>query len=155
MKTVLDMALILSNNQTRRTRQANRDHVNMYTVFHRSHINICMWKYGSAVLSCFSCVWLFATPWTVAHQASLSMGIPGKNSGVGCHALLQGIFATQRLNSGLPHCRRILYYLSHQESICEQCVRHGTDPQQQPDEVDETGKERSCKYVHCIPQITP
>ena len=39
---------------------------------------------------------------------------PGKNSGVGCHALLQGIFLTQGSNPGLPHCRRILYYLSHQ-----------------------------------------
>ena len=28
---------------------------------------------------------------------------PGKNTGMGCHALLQGIFPTQRLNSGLPH----------------------------------------------------
>ena len=33
---------------------------------------------------------------------------PGKNTGVGCHALLQGIFLTQGLNLGLPHCRRIL-----------------------------------------------
>ena len=29
----------------------------------------------------------------------------GKNIGVGCHALLQGIFSTEGLNSGLPHCR--------------------------------------------------
>ena len=29
---------------------------------------------------------------------------PGKNTGVGCHALLQGIFPTQGLNPGLPHC---------------------------------------------------
>ena len=82
-------------------------------------------------------VQLFATPWTVAHQAPLSMGIlqarilewvampslqgdrpnpgiepkspalradslpsesPGKNTGVGCHALLQGIFLTQESN---------------------------------------------------------
>ena len=41
---------------------------------------------------------------------------PSKNTGVGCHALLQGIFLTQRSNSGLPHCRQILYHLSHQES---------------------------------------
>ena len=41
---------------------------------------------------------------------------PGKNTGVGCHALLQGIFPSQELNPGLPHCRRILYYLSHQGS---------------------------------------
>ena len=39
---------------------------------------------------------------------------PDKNTGVGCHALLQGIFPTQGLNPGLPHCRQILYQLSHQ-----------------------------------------
>ena len=38
---------------------------------------------------------------------------PGKNTGVGCHALLQGIFPTQGLNPGLPQCRWILYHLSH------------------------------------------
>ena len=41
---------------------------------------------------------------------------PGKNIGAGCHALLQGIFPTQGLNPGLPHCRRILNHLSHQGS---------------------------------------
>ena len=41
---------------------------------------------------------------------------PGKDTGVGCHALPQGIFPTQRLNPGLPHCRQILYCLSHQGS---------------------------------------
>ena len=30
------------------------------------------------------------------------------NTGVGCHALLQGIFLTQGLNPGLPHCTWIL-----------------------------------------------
>ena len=38
---------------------------------------------------------------------------PSKNTGVGCHALLQGIFPTQGSNPGLQHCRRILYLLSH------------------------------------------
>ena len=33
-----------------------------------------------------------------------------------CHSLLQGIFPTQGSNPGLPHCRRILYQLSHQGS---------------------------------------
>ena len=41
---------------------------------------------------------------------------PGKNTGVGCHALLQGIFPTQGSNPGLPHCRQLLYCLSHQAS---------------------------------------
>ena len=41
---------------------------------------------------------------------------PGKNTGVGCHALLQGIFPTQGSNLGLLNCRQILYCLSHQGS---------------------------------------
>ena len=128
------------------------------------------------MLSHFSHVQLFATPWTVAHQASLSMGFsrqeylppghlpnrgtepmslmspalaggffttcatcesesrsvvsdslrphglyspwnsPGQNTGVGRLSLLQGIFPTQGLNPGLPHCRQILYQLSHKGS---------------------------------------
>ena len=40
-------------------------------------------------------------------------GFPGKNTGVGCHFLLQGIFPTQGLNPGLPHCRQVLYRLRH------------------------------------------
>ena len=39
---------------------------------------------------------------------------PSKNTGVDCHSLLQRIFQTQELNAGLPHCRQILYSLSHQ-----------------------------------------
>ena len=41
---------------------------------------------------------------------------PVKNTGLGCHFLLRGIFPTQRLNLGLLHCRQILYHLSHQGS---------------------------------------
>ena len=38
------------------------------------------------------------TLWTAVYQIPLSMGFPGKNIGVGCHALLQGIFLTEGLN---------------------------------------------------------
>ena len=38
---------------------------------------------------------------------------PSQNTGVGSLSLLQGIFPTQRSNPGLPHCRRLLYQLSH------------------------------------------
>ena len=41
---------------------------------------------------------------------------PGKNTAVGCHSLLQGIFPTQGSNPALPHCRWILYQLNHQGS---------------------------------------
>ena len=50
-------------------------------------------------------------PGSFVHGDSL-----GKNTGVGSHALLQGIFPTQGSNPGLPHCRHILYQLSHKGS---------------------------------------
>ena len=40
---------------------------------------------------------------------------PGHNTEVGSHSLLQEIFPTQGLNPGFPHCRQILYQLSHKE----------------------------------------
>ena len=56
---------------------------------------------------------LFATPWTVAHQAPCPWNSPSENTGVGGNSLLQGIFLTQESNLGLLHCRQILYPLSH------------------------------------------
>ena len=46
----------------------------------------------------------FLCPWTS----------PGKNTEVDSHSFLQGIFPTQGLNLGLPHCRQIPDHLSHQ-----------------------------------------
>ena len=54
-------------------------------------MHVCM-------VSCFTCVQLLVALWTVAHQAPLQRGSPGKNTRVGCHAFLQGIFPTQGLN---------------------------------------------------------
>ena len=42
-------------------------------------------------------VWLFVTPWTVALWLLCPWDLPGKNTRVGCHLLLQGIFVTQGL----------------------------------------------------------
>ena len=133
---------------------------------------VCVWSEVKSL----SCVWLFATPWTVAYQALPSMGFsrqeywsgmpfpspgdlpnpgiepgspalqtdaftiwvcvvkvksqscptlcnpvdcsllgsfspwdsPGKNTEVGCHFLLQGVFPTQGLSPSLLHCRQML-----------------------------------------------
>ena len=43
-------------------------------------------------------------------------GFTGKNTGVDSHPLLQDIFPTQGLTSGLLHRRQMLYHLSHQGS---------------------------------------
>ena len=45
-----------------------------------------------------------------------NLNSPGQNTGVGSLSLLQRIFPTHGLNPGLPHCRQILYQLSHQGS---------------------------------------
>ena len=44
-------------------------------------------------------------PGSSVHEIS-----PGKNTGVGCPALLQGIFPTQGSNPGLLNCRKTLYH---------------------------------------------
>src|SRR5574337_1071548 len=46
-----------------------------------------------------------------------SWNSPDQNTGVGSLSLLQGIFPTQGLNPDLPHCRQILYQLSHKGSL--------------------------------------
>ena len=51
-----------------------------------------------------SSVWLSATPWTVARHA---LNFPGKNTGLSCHFLLQGIFPIQELN---PHFLHLLHW---------------------------------------------
>ena len=53
------------------------------------------------IISHFSCVWLFATSWTVAHQASLPMEFFRQEYWNECHFLLQGTFPTRGLNSCL------------------------------------------------------
>ena len=53
---------------------------------------------GVCVLRRFSCVPLCATPWTLASRLLCPWDSPGKNAGVGCHALFKGIFPTQGMN---------------------------------------------------------
>ena len=84
------------------------------------------WKAGSILaiegsqLSAFF-LWikwvLRSTSWWPHRQRPLfsPWNSPGQNSGVRSLSL-QGIFPLQGSNSGLPHCRRILYQLSHQRS---------------------------------------
>ena len=67
-------------------------------------------SWSSSSLVAKSCPTL-VTPQTVACQTPLPWDSPGKNTGVGCHFLLQGIFPTQESNPALLHCRQILYRL--------------------------------------------
>ena len=54
----------------------------------------CMYlvEFLGCMVCVLSCIWLFSTPWTVARQAPSPWDFSGKNTGVGCHFLLHGIF---------------------------------------------------------------
>ena len=75
-----------------------------------THSSILAWNATprACVLSHFSHVHLFVTLWTVVCQAPLTTGSSGKNTGVACYALLQGIFLTQGSD---PH----LFHLLHRQ----------------------------------------
>ena len=64
----------------------------------------------------FSRVQLFATSWTAAGQAPLTMGLSRQEYWSGCPCPPPGDLPTQGSNPDLSHCRWILYHLSHQGS---------------------------------------
>ena len=68
---------------------------------------------------------LFETSWTVQSMEFSRL----ENTGVGSLSLLQGTFLTQELNPGLPHCRWILYQLSHRvNELLDQISEMNKDP---------------------------
>ena len=81
------------------------------------YFNLIIFLYMCMHAQSLSCVWLFETPWTVAHQAPLSMEFSRqeywrelpfpKNTGGSCPFLLQGIFPTQGSN---PHLLLLLHW---------------------------------------------
>ena len=62
-----------------------------FSVFSYNTRSVCM-------LSHFRCVRLFVISWTVAHRLLCAWDFPGKNTGLGCRSLLQGLFLIQGLN---------------------------------------------------------
>ena len=74
---------------------------------------------AAVAVQLLSRVQLFVTLWTVAHQALCPRDSSGKNTGVGCHSLLQGIFPTPGIEPGSPilHWQADSYPLYHQGSL--------------------------------------
>ena len=73
------------------------------------------------VLSCFSLVWLCAAYRLQPTRLLCPWDSPGKNTGVGCHSLLQGIFPTQGSNSHL-------FYLLYQQADSLPLASPGKSP---------------------------
>ena len=87
----------------------------MFQVYRKAYIYIhthTLWSESEVTQSCL----IFATSWTVAHQAPRSMGFSRHEYWSGLPFSSSGIFPTQELNPGLPRCGQRLYRLSHQGS---------------------------------------
>ena len=91
--------------------------------FQGSHRLLCKTSWTTTALYCVLCL---VTQWCLTLCNSMDCSLSGssvhgdslgQNTGVCCHALLQGIFPIQGLNPGVPHCRWILCHLSHQGNI--------------------------------------
>ena len=95
---------------------------------HLSHFHLWKWKKVKVAQSCLTLCNLMDCPWNS----------PGQNTGVGSLFLLRGIFPTQGLNPGLPHCRWTLYQLSHKGSpetlkwVAYPFSRGSSQPRNQP-----------------------
>ena len=63
-------------------------------------------------------------PMDCGRQALCLWDFPGKNAGVGCHFLLQGIFLTQGSNPDLLHWQVDSLPLSHQGGSCAALLGH-------------------------------
>ena len=98
-----------------------------HSVFHHSSASVILLLFPSSVfyisvivfisvcslvllLSCFSCVWLFETPWTVAHQAPLFMEFSRQEYWSGLPCPSPGDLPDPGIKLGLLHCRQILYW---------------------------------------------
>ena len=75
-----------------------------------------IWSFGVFICVYMKVTQLFLTPWT--HGLYSPWNSPGQNTGVGSLSLFQAIFPTQGSNLP-PHCRQILYHLSHKVSPME------------------------------------
>ena len=77
------------------------------SAFFSFNISMISWSRKHDVLSCFRRVQLFVPQWIIATRLLCPWDSPGKNTGVGCNVLLQGLFLTQGLNL---HLLCLLYW---------------------------------------------
>ena len=89
--------------------------------YHKSQkVSLYMMIYDSLLVLCLVtqlCLTLCEPMDCSLPGSSVHGNSPGKNTEVGCHALLQGIFQTQGSNLDIPHCRQILYHWATRKTL--------------------------------------
>ena len=86
---------------------------NVLSILVLAQIFVCVCVCVCVCLKSLSCIWLFATPWTAAHQVPVSMGFSRQEYWSGLPFSSPGELPDPGIELGLPHCRQILYHLSH------------------------------------------
>ena len=112
-------ALIIANTLLQQYKRTLHRDITRWSIQKSDWLYSLQVKIHAWMLSCFSHVWLFATLWTVAHQALLSWDSLGKNTRVSYHFLLQGIFPTQGSN---PHLLHLMLYTVREKQDLELTV---------------------------------
>ena len=103
------------------------------------------WFRGACVLSHFSCVWLFATLWTVACQAPLSTGFSRQEYWSGLPWPPPGDLPDPRIKSGLLcllYCRQILYLLERETAAHSSTLAWKIPWMEKPDRLLSMGSQR-------------
>ena len=123
----------------------DHSHTRHFRASHRFDLSVIPWLEKEHILikpmqvmraRSVSRVRLFATPWTVARQAPLSMGVSRQEHWSGVPCRLQGIFLTQGSNLSLQYCRWVLYPLGQ---LRRWRVRHSWSNWAGPHANDEQG----------------
>ena len=91
-------------------------HVGELLYLRRTGVAVLKGKHTSPKVKLLSRVRLFATPWTVAYQAPLSVGFSRQEYWSGLPFPSPGDLSDPGIEPGLQHCRWTLYPLSHQGS---------------------------------------
>ena len=110
------------------------------------------------VCQLLSCVRLFVTPWTVARQASLSIGFSRQEYWSGVPFLSPGDLPDPRSNPGLLYYRQILYRLSHPGSLAYSNLHldQGLLPPWNPTRSHSSGIPSPCLSIYpCYPGAGP
>ena len=97
-------------------------HLSWFTVFNpdKAPYSTCL----KVKVKLLSRVWLFATPWIVNYQAPPSMGFSRQECWSELPFTSPGDLPNPGIEPGLPHCRQMLYHLSHQEAFYMSNILH-------------------------------
>ena len=135
----------LVNTVTNPSAKLIRLHCGWFTTVSRPYVPFLVLFYQHESESCSV---VFDSLWP--HELYSPWNFPGQNSGVGSLSLLQGIFPSQGLNLGLPHCGWIRYQLRHRGS--PRILEWGGLPIPSPVDLPNPGIEPGllhCRWILC------